>query len=581
MMICNICKNNFKNITLHLKYSHKEISIQDYYKSINVIEYCPICNKEKKFKNLTSGYQKTCGNKNCIKKLREATNIQKYGVGYNLQRKEIKEKCDNTFQIKYNGSSPFCSKEVQSKKDKTVNEKYNVSNVFQVKEVIETIKEKNKINFENLTIEEKEELKQNRGFVKCNPMYDEKYKLNRLKTFKEDYGHEYYNQQEDIKKQLSKNFKVNNPMCKDEIKEKNKLTRRKKFVENIFNGDRTNNLVTPLFNIEDFKNCEQNLLWKCNKCNHEFYDKLSDGNIPRCHHCFPTKSYSSYIEKEIQEFIEKYINIERNKRFWNKDTKSLVEVDIFIKEKNIGIELDGLYWHSEIAGKKDKNYHINKNKFFEKQNIKIFHIFDIEWITKKEIVKSLLLSKLNIYNEKFRASKLFINAVDSNIEKEFLNNNHLQGYISSKICLGLFTKNNELLSLISLGKPRYNKNYEWELLRFVNKKNTKIYGGFSKLLKGFELFIKPNSLITYADRRISYGEVYNNNGFILDNISDTNYYYTYNYNTLESRIKYQKHKLKNILKIYDKNITEWQNMQNNKFDRIWDCGNLVFIKKYK
>ncbi len=43
-----------------------------------------------------------------------------------------------------------------------------------------------------------------------------------------------------------------------------------------------------------------------------------------------------------------------------------------------------------------------------------------------------------------------------------------------------------------------------------------------------------------------------------------------------SRLQFQKHKLKNILENFDPNLTEWENMQLNGFDRIWDCGNLVF-----
>lgn len=54
-------------------------------------------------------------------------------------------------------------------------------------------------------------------------------------------------------------------------------------------------------------------------------------------------------------------------------------------------------------------------------------------------------------------------------------------------------------------------------------------------------------------------------------------YYRKGYQLLESRIKYQKHKLLKLLKAFSPSLTEWENMKNNGYDRIWDCGNDVWI----
>jgi hypothetical protein len=37
-----------------------------------------------------------------------------------------------------------------------------------------------------------------------------------------------------------------------------------------------------------------------------------------------------------------------------------------------------------------------------------------------------------------------------------------------------------------------------------------------------------------------------------------------------------KHKLKEKLNNYNDDLSEWENMQLNDYDRIWDCGNYVF-----
>ena len=45
---------------------------------------------------------------------------------------------------------------------------------------------------------------------------------------------------------------------------------------------------------------------------------------------------------------------------------------------------------------------------------------------------------------------------------------------------------------------------------------------------------------------------------------------------LYHRVNFQKHKLKNKLESFNNKITEWENMKNTNFDRIWDRGNYVF-----
>ena len=96
---------------------------------------------------------------------------------------------------------------------------------------------------------------------------------------------------------------------------------------------------------------------------------------------------------------------------------------------------------------------------------------------------------------KIRASKCTIMDVERSEEAEFLNSNHYQGYIPSPYCKGLYY-NNELVCLMSFGKPRFNKNYDWELLRLCTKQNYTVYGGASKLFHSFQL---DGSIISYCN----------------------------------------------------------------------------------
>jgi len=333
--------------------------------------------------------------------------------------------------------------------------------------------------------------------------------------------------------------------------------------------------ITPMFKHEDYTGIGYytEYPWKCNICNTEFMHHVYHGlSMPKCPTCYPIETSSSLIERELSNFINEHIsNIELN------DRKMLEgkELDIYIPDKNIAIEMDGLYWHGEQQGK-DRNYHLNKTKDCSDRGIRLFHVFENEWYSKQNIVKSILLNKLGMSENIVYARKCEIRTVDIKTKNKFLNDNHIQGEDKSSIKLGLYYNDN-LVSIITFGHARYNKNYDWELIRFCNKLNTSVVGGFSRLLKHFRKH-NNGSIITYADKRYSDGNVYDKNGFTWLHDSKPNYWYWKRgyEGLLESRVKYQKHKLSKLLKNYDGDMSEWDNMINNGYDRIWDCGNKVY-----
>lgn len=246
------------------------------------------------------------------------------------------------------------------------------------------------------------------------------------------------------------------------------------------------------------------------------------------------------------------------------------QLDIYIPSKNLAIEFDGIRWHCNKF--KDKKYHLEKTELCESKGIQLLHIFENEWLDaiKKKIWKSVIKHKLGLTENKIPARKCKIVEISNKVAREFCEQNHLQGGIKGPINLGLFYEG-DLVQVAVIAKPRFNKNYKYELLRLCSKLDTTVIGGASKLLK------KYSSLISYANRRWSVGNVYNRSGFKLLNISDPNYFYVINHN-LESRNKWQKHKLKNKLEFFDENLTEMENMKLNGINWIYDCGNMVFVK---
>ena len=270
------------------------------------------------------------------------------------------------------------------------------------------------------------------------------------------------------------------------------------------------------------------------------------------------------------DYIKEISNLESLKY---RDSK--FEIDVYIPELKIGFEFNGLYWHSELF--KDEDYHLNKTIYFNDMGIDIIHIWEDDWIFKQDIIKSIIKSKLNIYENKIYARKCLFKEVSSKECKEFLNNNHIQGFCVSSNRYGLYY-NNELVSLITLGKRRLNlgyknKNNDYELLRFCNKINYNIIGGFSKLWKNFIDNNEIGKIITYSDRSLFSGKVYDKNGFKFIGFTKPGYHYI-NKGIRVNRFNYNKSKL--IKMGYDINKTEREIMFNEKIYRIYDCGNYKF-----
>lgn len=251
------------------------------------------------------------------------------------------------------------------------------------------------------------------------------------------------------------------------------------------------------------------------------------------------------------------------------------ELDFYFPENNLAIEYDGIYWHSfnRIETQNERYYHVEKTNACENLGIHLLHIFETEWQDpiKKEIWKSIIKSKLGMSDVKIHARKCTIKPVFYEEVYQFLTYNHLHGFVPSSVNIGLFFEDS-LVMLATFSKPRYEKGIDAELIRCCSKIGVTVVGGLSKLISQ----TKYSSLLTYADRRLSWANSYNKIGFKVKKVTVPNYFYWEgNGLKLWSRIKFQKHKLKELLLDFDESLTEAENMFQAGYRRIWDCGNIA------
>ncbi len=271
--------------------------------------------------------------------------------------------------------------------------------------------------------------------------------------------------------------------------------------------------------------------------------------------------YHSKPEQEIGEFIAS-LGLEW-KNGWINSTERR-NLDIFIPSKNIAIEYNGLYWHSELN--KPKHYHLEKTELAEKEGIRIIHIFEHEWNERKNQVKSYLQSALGVNKNIVYARKTEIRHVDKKEAAEFLNQYHILGKCGMKDAFGLYYEN-ELLAMITIN-IHHRQSKKYVLNRYVGKTNYNVIGGLSRLVK--TAVKKYGSLLTWVDRRISDGTNWEKSGWIKEDVLKPDYFY---YNPNGNKVISKQMRKKNLVKT-PKNMTEKEHAKIDGLLRVWDCGKI-------
>jgi len=475
---------------------------------------------------------------------------------------------------------------INSLKTKEIIEKYNITarkiNIFfkqyNIKKICKNSKCNNLLNYKNTYCSKSCQI----SYRNSDPKFIEKCKQGNI-TY-------YNNRTQDEKDQRNKNIQdsLNNTisfLSKEQRKDKfsNKVHKQKAY-NNQLKYCKQNN-ITVLFTFEDYNVHKANLEYSCNKCNNIIKITKSTGTpVANCDKCNPAVVQKSKEQRKVYEFLQNFSN---SLKYNDRSILKNKEIDIYDFNNKIAIEYDGLYYHSSgypfISHLRniDKDYHLNKTEECENNNIKLFHIFENEWTNKKtKIIWQSMLSNSLGKSSRIFARKTEVKEVGAKSAKIFLENNHLQGHCNSSIKIGLYF-NSELVSLMTFGKPRFNKKYQWELIRFTNKINISVIGGASKIMKYFERTYHPENIISYANRRWSTGNLYEKIGFnFLTNTPPNFFYFQANVKELIPRYKMQKHKLKDMFNNYDNKLSAEKNIYNNKFRKIYDCGNKLYVKTF-
>lgn len=302
-------------------------------------------------------------------------------------------------------------------------------------------------------------------------------------------------------------------------------------------------------------------------CNH-----MQGKGCPKC------SGSQSKAEVKLLEWIKESLpGVEVQER--QRKIISPYELDIYVPSLKVAIEFNGLYWHSadKATDSEFRNKHLLKLQRCQAAGIRLIQIREDRWTDRQEICKSLIASAMHLPSRKESARDCEIVELASIDATDFLLRHHLDGSAKASVSLGL-RLDGEVLSVMTFARPRYSTEADWELVRFASKPFVHIRGAASKLLAHFRAS-NPGSVTSYCNLEYGSGGVYRAIGMGQVSQSRPGYIWAKNGQRVYSRYQTQKHKLAELLPIFDPALSESENMFANGFRRYWDSGNLVFMTK--
>jgi len=281
----------------------------------------------------------------------------------------------------------------------------------------------------------------------------------------------------------------------------------------------------------------------------------------------PEKLFTSKAEQEILDWVRQFYPNTHKYRVQN------YEIDIYVPELKLGIEYNGLFWHSESC--KSRSYHIDKTEFFQTLGIRIIHIFEHEWHNKRQQILSFLSSALNLNSIKLNIRDCNViwssSSQELKLAHKLLDEVHIQGHSNSTQYVANIYHNNSLVSTATFGRHHRNST-EWVLTRFCTKNDITIRGALGKISKLAFLNLK-SPILSWADFRLSNGNGYEKAGWKMHTKHGPDYFY---FKITTGQIFSKQSRQKRVVNT-PPSMTEREHAALDGLERVWDCGKLKYV----
>ncbi len=509
---------------------------------------CVVCGNFTTLKSTSLGFLKFCSKKcsgACKETLdtRKKTTLARYGVSNVGQDKKVLEKIRATNVDRFGVPCSFGNAEVKQKVKDQVMLRYGVDNVMHSPNIVDTVK----ATWGKKTAEELD---------KINSKKISRSMLN--------YGVPHPQQDKNVRKQSMNTCLAKYGATTVWHTAKAKATRHEKYVAAILPQRLKVLEQIKIFPdgwvAEDYTNNSKKYKFKHTTCGTSFSASFANGGVPVCPKCkFGRSSVELLLAERLKDHFQ---NIKEGDRTQIKP----FEIDILIGD--VGIEVNGTYWHRDGIGVPLKQ----KTEMFSGT---LIHLWDFEILNNLDLCVSMIRSKLGSFDKRVYARNLRLQKISVAESKVFFEKNHLQGAARASEVFALLDSDGDVIQAMSIAKPRFSRGIDLEVIRLATKQNTQVVGGTSRLLTAVKTEHSGKSLLTYADLRYSTTAAYDK-WFKLSHISKPNYLWVKG-TTKYSRYETQRSKLSKLFGHITPEDTEASVMTRHGFHRISDCGNAVFV----
>lgn len=302
---------------------------------------------------------------------------------------------------------------------------------------------------------------------------------------------------------------------------------------------------------------------------HGDFEVLLGNHIYNKSGCSKCSHVQSLSELEVVSHLESLgLIVEYQKNLIGK-----YSLDAFIPSLQLGIEYNGLYFHGEKMREKDS--HLFKFMECKRQGIDLVQIFEDEWTFKKDLVKHLLVEKMEVSSrEPSTFGNITSSIVDGDTAMEFLNKFHIKGrplsrgYSENGVFIGSFV-NTDLVGVLSfseVGPSRYLLN------RFYGRNE------FKPMFKFFLSNFEVEEILYFSDNRFSSEKFMIENGFSKERDIKPSYSWCKG-NKRFHRSTLSKEFLIENFGGYKEGLSLQDNCREKGFYKIWDAGKTEMIFK--
>lgn len=542
---------------------------------------CPICGKKFEITNdyFLTHEVKSCASYECRKAAREKTSMERYGIKAPGNNPEARKKASNTM-IKHIGV-PYAmmSEDVRNKSKKTLLDRYGVDNISKNEDIKKkrhnTVMKKygGVYPYNSPETREKANITIEQRYGKHEALACESIREKSKKTMLERYGVEAWAQNKELrdeyKKTIQQRFGVDEIFKSNEAREKAKKTMLERYgVDNAAKSEilkeksrKTKLEHYPIYEGSEIQKKYTETMMK--KYGVPYSCLLSSAQTKK------TKSKTNY--KFLKFLNDNNIEISESDMEFHIMDRSY---DFKIPNTNILIEIDPTYTHNAIGNHFNKKgitttYHLMKTRLAAENGYRCIHVFD--WNDWNDILH-LIQPRKSIFARKTR---LYV-IKNKSLVNNFLNDNHLQGTVRGQLlCLGL-VYDDELIQLMTFGKPRYNKKYDCELLRLCTKQGISVVGGSSKLFSYATKYMSMGKIISYCDLSKFTGDVYEKIGMSLSHTTSPAKVWSKGANYITSNMLAARGFDQIFGTDYGKGTDNEKLMIDSGWLPVYDCGQAVY-----